>query len=231
MKIKNKIKLLLQICFIIVITLFVVIIKEDIKSSTLDKISIEECKKEQVNTIKLEVIDEKPPVTTAFEEAESLPPPTNNEISIPQDSEYPVAYEIWLFLIENGYSKHAAAGIIGNCMAEAGGQTLNIQPNIYGSHRNYYGICQWSKRYYPEVYGKDLKFQLDFLLNTIEGQFRYCGGKFNCTLDELKQADDECFAALKFCQIYERCSSKSHKQRQINATKAYKYFIELESVN
>lgn len=59
--------------------------------------------------------------------------------------EYPVATTIWIYLTETlGYNDYVAAGVVGNMMTEVGGQTLNIQPGLYGhgTNKGYYGICQ-----------------------------------------------------------------------------------------
>ena len=40
--------------------------------------------------------------------------------------EYPAATVIWITLKEEGFSDEVIAGIIGNLMAEVGGQTLNL---------------------------------------------------------------------------------------------------------
>ena len=39
----------------------------------------------------------------------------------------PIATEIWLYLKKQGYNDYVCAGILGNIMAEVGGQTLNIR--------------------------------------------------------------------------------------------------------
>ena len=39
---------------------------------------------------------------------------------------YPEAYKIWHYLKKLGYNDYVCAGIMGNIMAECGGQTLNI---------------------------------------------------------------------------------------------------------
>lgn len=44
-----------------------------------------------------------------------------------KEEEYPVATYIWSYFKELGYSNQVCAGILGNIMAEVGGQTLNIQ--------------------------------------------------------------------------------------------------------
>ena len=141
---------------------------------------------------------------------------------------YPEAKKIWNYLTKDmKLNKYVAAGIMGNIMAEVGGQTLNIKPNLYGHKGTYYGICQWSGRYYPQVQGKNLDYQLSFLKKTIKSEFNSFGYKykkgFNYTsFTKLKDAKQ---AALAFAKCYERCSSKYYSIRQTNAIKAYKYFV------
>ena len=81
-------------------------------------------------------------------------------------NQYPVATEIWLYLKDEGYNDYVCAGILGNLMAEVGGQTLNINPLRSG--HGYYGMCQWSTKYYPKVVGEDLNGQLEFLNSNIK---------------------------------------------------------------
>ena len=143
--------------------------------------------------------------------------------------EYPVATTIWIYLTETmGYSDTVAAGIMGNLMAEVGGQTLNIQPGLYGhgTNKGYYGICQWSAKYYPSVQGKDLTYQLNFLNDTVQGQFKTYGRLYQSgfTYADFCALEDEQAAALAFAKIYERCGSGSYNVRQRNATKALEYY-------
>ena len=143
--------------------------------------------------------------------------------------EYPVATQVWLYLTDTmGLSDRAAAGIMGNLMAEVGGQTLNLQPGLYGHSTNsYYGICQWSASYYPSVQGKNLDYQLEFLANTIEKEFSSYGSLYQSgfTYEDFKQMNNEQDAALAFAKIYERCNSKHYNVRLNNAVKAYEYFV------
>ena len=144
--------------------------------------------------------------------------------------EYPVATQVWLYLTDTmGLSDRVAAGILGNMMAEVGGQTLNLQPGLYGhSSHSYYGICQWSAQYFPAVQGKDLDYQLEFLSKTIEDEFSSYGRLYQSgfTYEDFKQIDNEQDAALAFAKIYERCNSKHYNIRLSNAVEAYEYFAE-----
>lgn len=123
-----------------------------------------------------------------------------------------------------GWNNYVCAGIMGNIMTEVGGQSLNIRYNAYGN--GYYGICQWNKAY-RQVWGTDLKTQLNFLKNTIQYEMNtfgfnyYKGFNYNSFLN-LQDAQQ---AALAFAKCYERCGSGSYGVRQNNAIKAYNYFV------
>lgn len=137
---------------------------------------------------------------------------------------YPVAAEIWSYLKAQGYNDYVCAGILGNIMTEVGGQTLNIK--YWTSGDGYYGMCQWSIKYFPGVLGADLKGQCKFLSRNIEKAFNSWGYLYSSGFDynsfcKLKNEKDVAYA---FARCYERCSSASYSQRQANATKAYEYF-------
>lgn len=142
----------------------------------------------------------------------------------PKEKEYPYATYIWKYLKNCGYNNYVIAGIIGNLMAEVGGQTLNIQYWLKGS--GYYGMCQWSKSYCSGVWGKDLAGQCEYLQSTIRYElntFGFCYKKgFN--YDGFCELTNEQSAALAFAKCYERCASFSYTQRQKNASKALAYF-------
>lgn len=137
-------------------------------------------------------------------------------------AEYPVATAIWNYLKDLGYNDYVAAGILGNIMAEVGGQTLNIQPTL--SNGTYYGMCQWKLCYYPSVNGLGVEGQLDLLASTIEQEFNEFGHVSGYSYEEFLNIQDEQTAALAFAKTYERCGSGSHSVRQKNATKALEYF-------
>ena len=140
---------------------------------------------------------------------------------------YSNAAIIWNYLRNLGYNKYVCAGILGNIMTEVGGQTLNIRPGLYGEGNNYYGICQWSLKYYPSINGANLTTQLNFLAETIKYEFNTYGylyySEFNYnTFLNLNSTSE---AALAFAKVYERCSSDSYTKRQNNANIAYNYFV------
>ena len=147
-----------------------------------------------------------------------------------KSGEYPVATQVWRYMKEElGWNDYVCAGVMGNMMAEVGGQTLNLQPYLYGhSGANYYGLCQWSSRYYPSIQGADVDTQLDFLASTVKKELDTYGYLFRSGLDyeafcNLTDAED---AAMAFAKAYERCGSGSYGVRQTNALKAYNYFVE-----
>ncbi len=139
-------------------------------------------------------------------------------------AQYPAATEIWLYMKDLGWNDYVCAGIMGNLMAEVGGQTLNIRYTLYGN--NYYGMCQWS-RGYSQIWGADLNEQCDFLRDTIKYEldtFGYAyskGFNYNSFLNMTNERE----AAKAFAKCYERCSSATYGIRMSNATKAYNYFV------
>lgn len=136
---------------------------------------------------------------------------------------YPTAVTIYTFLsCKMQLSDPVCAGILGNMMAETGGQTLDIQWDI---GTDYYGICQWSIYYNPEIINTDLNGQLDYLNKTINGEFAIFGYKYQEDFDyiDFKMLGDCREAALAFAQVYERCYHEYYEVRQDNAEIAYEF--------
>lgn len=141
-----------------------------------------------------------------------------------KSAEYPAATTIWRAFKAQGWNDYVCAGIMGNLMAEVGGQTLNIKWNSQSA--TYYGMCQWSKGY-TAVWGKDLQGQIDFLVNTIKYEFDTYGSKYKkgFNFNSFLNLQDCRAASLAFSKCYERCGSASYGVRQNNAVKAYNYFV------
>lgn len=141
-----------------------------------------------------------------------------------KEQEYPIATHIWATMKSYGWSDYVCAGILGNMMAECGGNTLYLQPTIISSNGLYYGLCQWQKGY-PEVWYQDIDGQLLFLRNTIEYEMNTYGSNYKrgfnyeefLTLNE-KQATEA------FLKCYERGSTYTLSQRQKNAKMVLEYF-------
>lgn len=150
----------------------------------------------------------------------------DNNIKIKRQ-EYPIATKVWEFLGAYGYNDYVRAGILGNMMAECGRQTLNLKLDAYnGADKGYYGVCQWSLRYVPQLYNTDLVTQLQYLISSMKQEFNNYGKNYknNFNYDSFINMTDEEAAALAFAKCYERCASGSYLVRQNNAKKAYEYY-------
>ena len=145
-----------------------------------------------------------------------------------REKEYPAASVVWYYLTETmGLNEHVAAGILGNMMAEVGGQTLDLQVDCSG--RGYYGICQWSRKYMVyDITGSDLDTQLEYLNKTIEDEFAVFGDLYTSgfTYQDFCNMQNAQDAAKAFAVVYERCGSGSHNVRKSNAVTAYEYYTE-----
>ena len=142
------------------------------------------------------------------------------------EEEYYYAAKVWEYLRQKGFSQEVTCAIIGNMMIETSGGSLALNPTIYSPSGNYYGLCQWSKKYYPEAHGLSFEQQLEFLLNNIEWEINTFG---KCYKEGFKYEDfltitDPAEAALAFAKSYERCGPASYEMRQEAAEKAYEYF-------
>ena len=143
--------------------------------------------------------------------------------------EYPVATQVWLFLTnEMGYSEFVAAGIIGNMMAECGGQTLKLDWTAVNKKSGCYGLCQWHPKYHKEVQGGNLAAQLNYMKTSIpkgmSQQWALNAYRKGFTYEEFLALQDPAEAAYAFCVIYERPGPGSYEKRRENALKAYEYF-------
>lgn len=151
-------------------------------------------------------------------------PTTAAPVSVPT-GEYAVAREIWNYMKGLGWNDYVCAGIMGNLMAETGGQTLNLNPTIYSSGGGYYGICQWSTYYFPEISGASLSSQLSFMANTMESQINMFSGVHGYTYNSFLQIQDARTVARAFAAAYERCASSTYSIRENCAATAYSYFV------
>ena len=141
-----------------------------------------------------------------------------------KEAEYPAATQIWRYMKAQGWSDYVCAGIMGNLMAEVGGQTLDIRYTLSSS--GYYGMCQWD-RGYSQVWGSGLETQCDFLKDTIKYEFDTYGSEYQqgFNFNSFLNITDAQQAALAFAKSYERCASGSYEIRQKNAATAYNYFV------
>jgi hypothetical protein len=142
------------------------------------------------------------------------------------EEEHFYAARVFNYFMQRGFTEEATSAIIGNMMIETSGGDLNLKPDIYSKSRNYYGLCQWSLKYYPET--KDIPFerQLEYLFNTMPWEFNTFGWLYEegFEYEDFIKMTDPAEAALAFAKVYERCTPISYKLRENAAIKAYKYF-------
>ena len=138
--------------------------------------------------------------------------------------EYYTATYVWTYLKGCGYTDIMCAGIMGNFMAETGGQTLNLKWD--DNSNGYYGMAQWNKNH-VRVWNTSLHEQCEYLVRTIEAEFNVYGYAYKkgFKYNDFCNLDNPADSALAFAKSYERCSSVSYKQRMKNAQKAYDYFV------
>lgn len=115
-------------------------------------------------------------------------------------AQYPYAYQVWDIMESKGYYDYVIAGILGSMMRETGGDTLSLNPLLYGGGGSYYGLCQWSLYYYPGAKGLDLAGQMNFLLGNIKEKMDGFGGAG--TYDRFCKLQDEREAARYFNSYY-----------------------------
>lgn len=161
-------------------------------------------------------------LTTELENLKSENAKLNNKVANTTtypDTNYTQSRAVWNHLKSLGLNDYVCAGILGNIMAEVGGQTLDISRWSTFDQTHYYGICQWAGG------------RKDRLLNefggTLEAQIKFLGVELFEVIPENNSFYDmqnEKEAALYFAKYYERCGSASYAVRQTNATKALEYF-------
>lgn len=160
------------------------------------------------------------PTTVAATTTEA---PVEEEVNYAYSDSYPEAAYVWNYMRGLGWSDAVCAGILGNIMAEVGGNTLDIYPYAGG---DYYGICQWYLPYHNLYYGASLDEQLNYLANSIAtemnafGSNYYSGFGYSAFLSLTDPGD----AAYAFAVCYERCASWAVGVRSSNAWTAYNYF-------
>lgn len=143
------------------------------------------------------------------------------------EQEYYYAAKTWQFLRQQGFSDVVASGIMGNLMVETGGQTLKLVPTLYDAATGrYYGICQWSLKYRPNVADMPFEDQLPYLMSDIEYEINTFGScyKSGFTYEDFLKLTKPEDAALAFAKAYERCSSMYYTIREKAAKKAFIYF-------
>lgn len=142
------------------------------------------------------------------------------------ENEYYYAYRTLDFLMQNGYSKEVACGIIGNMMVETSGTSLSINPTIYSPGRSHYGLCQWYLKYKPFMANMTFEKQLEYLISDIPVEFKTFGKcyKKGFTVEDFLAVTSAEDAAEIFAKVYERPGAGTYTKRRQCAVKAYEYF-------
>lgn len=140
-----------------------------------------------------------------------------------------VARQVWNYFTRKGLSDEVTAGIIGNMMRECGGDTLNLDWDIYGSYmgQRYYGLCQWSLYYTPSIDGASVQRQCDHIWATMSSEFNNYGSNYRSGFNysQFKRLGVE-EAAVAFAVCYERpgYENNNYQLRRQNAMVAYNTF-------
>ena len=155
------------------------------------------------------------------------------------------AWDAWYWLISNGYSKQAAAGILGNIQGEAGS---SMNPDIDQVGGPGYGIVQWDGSAYPLIGsptwdGREYVQRLmaaagistDY--TTMEAQIRllnwcmyngqWIGAVDPTSVEGFKNSTDPKQAAYAFEKNFERPAT-AHSERQGYAQAWYDKFKDLK---
>lgn len=177
-----------------------------------------EVKDKKIATLKDKVEEVATTTTTAKPAVNSKS--TDSGTVVKYEGQYGQATTVWNYLINNlKLNKYVSAGIMGNIMAEVGGQTLDISRWSTYSGGSYYGICQWG--------GGRRSRLLNNYGSSLEAQLKFLGVELFETIPKTSSFYDmqnEKEAALYFAKYYERCSSAYYSVRQTNATNALNYF-------
>lgn len=155
------------------------------------------------------------------------------------------AWDAWYWLISNGYSKQAAAGILGNIQGEAG---ASMNPDTEQVGGPGYGIVQWDGSAYPLVgeptwdgreYVQRLMAAAGITTDyrTMEAQIRllnwcmyngqWIGAVDPTTVEGFKNITDPKQAAYAFEKNFERPAT-AHAERQTYAQAWYDKFKDLK---
>lgn len=155
------------------------------------------------------------------------------------------AWELWIILLSKGYSKAAAAGILGNVQGEAG---VSMNPDIAQIGGPAYGIVQWDGSAYPLVgaptyNGREYVQRLmaaagiteDYKTMAAQGKLldwtmyngQWLGQVQPTTQSGFKTISDPSQAAFAFEKNYERPAA-THPERQGWAVEWYNKFKDLK---
>lgn len=190
-------------------------------------VSLEERTTEEETTSEISITETPEPTIPAL--IEQTQPPQDYAVP-PITSPYPVADYVWNYLIQYGFSPAAAAGVIGNMMAECGACTLNLVWNNWNKYKTHYGLCQWATKYAPTIINSSLEYQMGYLvcsMPVVLSRNYQNGLKFGYDYNVFIQLTDPGEAATIFCREYEQCGNleAACRMRASLAWQAYTYYM------
>lgn len=145
-------------------------------------------------------------------------------------NQYPAATIAWIYMTEElKWSDAVAAGILGNMMAECGGQTLALDWDSNGSSG--YGLIQWIGARRASIkakYGElpTVVEQIEFVKDELYGTNGVTQQVSNQQRELILNAATPEQCASKFARWFERPASSDYSVRRSNAARAYAYFCE-----
>ncbi|MDY3919908.1 MAG: phage tail tip lysozyme, partial [Candidatus Limivivens sp.] len=148
------------------------------------------------------------------------------------------AWKVYNYLKSIGYTKQAAAGVVGNLVFESDGEAIKdivLDAVEKGSNAGI-GMCQWTNTKfsnrrtafidYCNARGvgwpnTNLEVQLEFFLKELNGEYgvQWCLGagydsKYRMSLASYKQLTDVDFASDTFCAMFERAGMPRLERRR-----------------
>lgn len=142
--------------------------------------------------------------------------------------EFPVATEAWMYMKSVfGWSDEVCAGILGNFMAETGGQTLALDWD--SNSVSGYGLAQWMAGREDQLknkYGEypSVSEQLEFMYDELYGTNGVTQQLSDWQRDRILNASTAREAAAEFACWFERPASTNYGVRKSNAERALDYF-------
>ena len=159
MYLKQNTNLMIKLLLLIILVLLLIIIRYDsmLRDANTEQPAVINLAKPTIESLTVKDTEQPAEVTTVKYKSKQYKV---------KEEEHFYATKVYKYFRKRGFTKEATAGIIGNMMIETSGGSLDLKPNIYSKSGNYYGLCQWSKKYYPEAHGLSFKQQLKYLFKS-----------------------------------------------------------------
>ena len=121
--------------------------------------------------------------------------------------------KFWQFFVNDGYSKQAVAGMMGNVQHESGFISDKIEQTPGPTNGEGYGLIQWSYGRKQRLIEKaksenrqvnDVAFQLEFLKMELDEKTNWLSTWADYPFDTFKKTTDIKYATEAFCWMFER---------------------------